>query len=194
MSFDFSGVDGGPRVNARTIARCRNEIEGGLKRTIRALALPLMTARLGLESAGEGFQWGLPISVRPGQVRAGRYSYIGQHFLAMGPVLIGDLCMVSSHVRIPGADHRIDVVGTATRLEFAPPERPVTVLEADCWIGQGAILREGVRIGRGAVVAAGAVVTRSVEPYTVVGGSPAKVIRRRFDTAQIAIHEDALFG
>lgn len=194
MSFDFSAVDAGPSINDQTLARCRTEIEGGLKKTVRSLILPLMKARLGLESAGEGFQWGLPISVRPGQVRAGRYSYIGQHFSAAGPVLIGDMVMISSHVKIPGADHRIDVVGGPTRLEFADAERPVTVLEADCWIGQGAILREGVRIGRGAVVAAGAVVTRSVEPYAVVGGSPARLIRMRFDEVQIAAHDAVLFG
>lgn len=194
MSFDFSGIDGGPRANDRTLARCRTEIEGGLKKAVRASILPLMKTRLGLESVGEGFQWGLPISIRRGQVRAGRYSYIGQHFSASGPVLIGDLVMISSHVKVPGADHRIDVVGGATRLEFAPPEHPVTVFEADCWIGQGAIIREGVRIGRGAVVAAGAVVTKSVEPYAVVGGSPARMIRMRFDEAQIAAHEAVLFG
>lgn len=193
MRFDFSGVEAGPPANERTLARCRTEIEGAPKKMIRAFVLPLIQAWLGLESAAEGFQWGRPITIRRGHVRVGRYSYIGPHFTASGPVLIGDLCMISSHVKIPGADHRIDVVGGATRLEFAPAEHPVTVFETDCWIGQGAVIREGVRIGRGAVVAAGAVVTKSVEPYTIVGGSPARLIRRRFDDAQIAAHEAVLF-
>jgi len=48
----------------------------------------------------------------------------------------------------------------------------------DAWIGTGAILLPGVEVGEGAIVAAGAVVTRSVEPYTVVAGTPARVIRR----------------
>lgn len=194
MSYDFSGVDGGPSANAQTIERCRREIDHPAKRVARSILLPFIKAHLKLESVGEGFQWGLPLHLPPGAVRAGRYSYIGAHCTANGPVLIGDLCMISSHVKIPGNDHRIDVVGGATRLEFANHDRPVTVLEADCWIGQGAIIREGVRIGRGAVIAAGAVVTSSVEPYQIVGGSPARVIRTRFSPEQIALHDKMLFG
>lgn len=55
------------------------------------------------------------------------------------------------------------------------------VLGDDVWIGYGATVLDGVRIARGAVVAAGAVVTKDVEPYTIVGGIPAKPIRVRFD-------------
>lgn len=50
----------------------------------------------------------------------------------------------------------------------------------DVWIGARAIVLEGVRIGDGAVVAAGAVVTHDVAPYTIVGGVPARAIRKRF--------------
>ncbi|MBP0575101.1 antibiotic acetyltransferase, partial [Mycobacterium tuberculosis] len=50
----------------------------------------------------------------------------------------------------------------------------------DVWIGHGAIVLAGRTVGTGAVVGAGAVVTKDVAPYTVVGGTPAKVIRRRF--------------
>lgn len=194
MRFDFSDIEAGPRANIKTIERCRLEIESGAKRAIRSAVLPVVASFLGLERAGEGFQWGLPLVLPRGAVRVGRYSYIGPHCVASGPLIVGDLCMISSHVKIPGNDHRIDVIGGATRLEFASPQRPVTVFEADCWIGQGAIIREGVRIGRGAVVAAGAVVTKDVAPYCIVAGSPARVVRRRFDDAQIALHDQALFG
>lgn len=51
----------------------------------------------------------------------------------------------------------------------------------DTWLGHGATILPGVKIGNGAVIGAGAVVSRDVEPYTIVGGVPAKPIRRRFD-------------
>lgn len=194
MRRDFSDVDRGPRANAATLARCRAEIESPLKRRMRAAILPFVKWRLGLAEVGEGFQWGKGLYLSPGCVHAGRYCFFGHQGTAIGPLFIGDLVMISSHVKFVGNDHRIDVLGGATRLEFADPERPATVLEADCWIGQGAMIMEGVRIGRGAVVAAGAVVTRSVAAYDIVAGTPARVIRRRFDDAQIKEHDRALFG
>ncbi|GIU24499.1 CatB-related O-acetyltransferase [Shewanella sp. MBTL60-007] len=60
-----------------------------------------------------------------------------------------------------------------------------THLEDSCWIGMRAMLMPGVRIGEGAIVAANAVVTKDVPPYAVVAGSPAKIIKYRFDAATI---------
>lgn len=55
------------------------------------------------------------------------------------------------------------------------------VVEDDVWIGENAIISSGVKIGQGAIVAAGAVVTKDVEPYAIVGGNPAKIIKFRFN-------------
>lgn len=181
-------------VNAATLARCRAEIESPVKRKFRAIILLILKRYIGFSSVGEGFQWGLPLSLPRRGVRVGRYAYIGAYCSSAGPLLIGDMCMISTHVRFVGNDHLTDVVGGATRLEFNKQPRRLTILEADCWIGQGAIIREGVRIGRGAVVAAGAVVTRSVEPYSIVGGAPARHIRYRFDKAATQRHDEALFS
>lgn len=59
------------------------------------------------------------------------------------------------------------------------------VVDEDVWIGYGATILDGVHIGRGGVVAAGAVVTRDVEPYTIVGGVPAKPVKKRFSQVVI---------
>src|SRR5260221_345194 len=60
--------------------------------------------------------------------------------------------------------------------------QPKIVIEDDVWIGINAIILPKVTIGRGAIIAAGAVVTKDVEPYAVVGGVPARLIKYRFDT------------
>ena len=60
------------------------------------------------------------------------------------------------------------------------------VIGNDVWIGYEAVVMAGVRIGDGAVIAARAVVTRDVPPYTIVGGVPAREIRRRFDADTVA--------
>ena len=65
------------------------------------------------------------------------------------------------------------------------PSRGDTVVGNDVWFGYRATVMPGVGIGDGAIIAAGAVVTSDVPPYTIVGGNPAKVIRRRFDDADV---------
>lgn len=182
------------RVGAAAITRARAEVESAPKRLVRSLLVPLFRAFFRANEIGEGFQWGLPLSLPSGSVRIGRYAYVGGSGSIMGPVVIGDFCMLSSHVRIIGNDHRTDVVGGPTRLEFPSSDRPLTVFEADSWVGQGAMLMEGVTIGRGAVVAAGAIVTKSVPPYAVVAGVPARLVRERFTPEQIEAHEKAVFG
>lgn len=68
------------------------------------------------------------------------------------------------------------------------------VVESDVWIGCNVTLLSGVHIGRGAIIAAGAVVTQDVLPYSIVGGVPAKFIKFKWDIKQILEHESILYS
>ncbi|WP_346015384.1 DapH/DapD/GlmU-related protein [Bradyrhizobium sp. CW10] len=100
--------------------------------------------------------------------------------------------MISTHVRIVGDDHLPNVLGSPTRLEFARDPK-LTTIEAECWIGSGAVIKAGVTIGRGAVIGACSFVSRSVEPYAIVGGVSAKVLKKRFSDEDCAVHDRALY-
>lgn len=118
-------------------------------------------------------------------------------FIAMGcwigpGVELEAYVMLGPRVAFVGADHRYDVPGMPIMFS-GREELPKTVVERDAWIGYGAIILAGNRIGRGAIVAAGAVVTKDVPPYTIVAGVPARPIGQRFpDEAERARHEEFL--
>lgn len=115
---------------------------------------------------------------------------------ALSRIVIGDNVMLGPQVTIRGGNHRIDVVGKAMievgEAEKRPEDDPGVIIESDVWIGTRAIILAGVTIGRGSVVAGGAVVTQSVAPYSIVGGNPARLIRMRWDEDTIAEHERLL--
>ena len=67
------------------------------------------------------------------------------------------------------------------------------VIEDDVWVEARAVILRGVRVGRGAVIGAGAVVTKSVPPYAIVAGNPARVIRFRWGVETIQAHAQALY-
>jgi serine acetyltransferase len=181
------------RASDAMIARCRDEVEGRAKAFVRRLLLPWLRRRLRLAELGEGFHWGRGLVVGPGS-RIGRYAYLGPGFASHGPVVVGDLCMVAAGCRVVGADHRIDRAGTPTRLGWPNEPRRVTIFGADAWIGERVTIREGVTIGAGAVVGSAATVVSDVAPYTIVAGTPARLVRERFAGAERALHDAAVRG
>ena len=70
-------------------------------------------------------------------------------------------------------------ISTPMCFQGYPKEDPQTVIEDDCWIGTRVIMTPGRKIGKGSILAAGAIVTKDVEPYSIVGGNPARVIKKR---------------
>ncbi|MGL3820769.1 CatB-related O-acetyltransferase [Sphingopyxis sp. R3-92] len=122
----------------------------------------------------------------------GRHSFCG-YDCEITTTDIGDFCSIANYVVIGGGRHPIEWVGTSpvfyegrdsVRKKFSTFPRPDpqrTIVGSDVWIGYRAILMQGITIGHGAVIGAGAVVTRDVPPYAIVAGSPARFIRYRFD-------------
>jgi maltose O-acetyltransferase len=78
--------------------------------------------------------------------------------------------------------------------EKRPGDDRDVIIEDDVWVGTRAVILRGVTIGRGSIVAAGSVVTKSVPPYAIVAGCPAKVIKCRWDVETLIQHEEMLYN
>ena len=127
-------------------------------------------------------------------VGRGTYGLSGHSFYncsEASPVTIGAFCSIAPEVKFMcQGNHPMDTASTfhfqhtwfKTKglYEYLTTKGPI-IVGNDVWIGMRAMIMSGVTIGSGAVIAAGSVVTRDVEPYTVVGGNPAKFLKRRFD-------------
>jgi maltose O-acetyltransferase len=103
-----------------------------------------------------------------------------------GEIILGNNVNISPEVMILTAYHDPDSP------DFAGVEKPV-VIEDYAWLATRAMVLPGVKIGRGAIVAAGAVVTKNVEPYAIVGGNPARVIRQRSSNLTYQLNYQRLF-
>ncbi len=113
-------------------------------------------------------------------------------------LIIGKFCQIATGVRfiMNGANHAMDGFSTYPFKVFGGEWRQAaldvkskgdTVIGNDVWLGNGATIMQGVKIGDGAIIGTNSLVTKDVEPYTIVGGNPAKVIRTRFDEETIQL-------
>ena len=129
-----------------------------------------------------------------GDLVAHEYSFVNIGCMIGPRVTLGRYAMLAPEVVVIGGDHRVDMPGTPI-LFSGRPELPRTVIGADAWIGFRAIIMAGVSIGRGAIVAAGAVVTRDVPAYEIHAGVPARKIGERFESAaDRSRHDEMLNG
>jgi acetyltransferase-like isoleucine patch superfamily enzyme len=135
-----------------------------------------------LRSAGPGFDSGPGCFFRPHEdIRIGRNVFMGRFVHIASPCDIRDDVMLASFVALVGGDHRFQEPGVPMNRSGREPGRPI-VIEEEAWIGHGAIVLSGVTIGRGAIVAAGSIVTTDVPPCTIWGSPRAVYLRERFAT------------
>ncbi len=143
-------------------------------------------------SLGHSFYMGRGCFINCKEFNVGNSVYIGNNcHLSVDSLIIGDFTLLASQVSVVGGDHRFNIVGVPIR-STGRAERKGVIIERDCWIGHGVIILDGVRIGEGAIIAAGSVVTRSVDAYSINVGAPAKKIRMRFSEPEIIEHKKSL--
>lgn len=135
--------------------------------------LPFNRFELGAKSVIEDF---CTINNGVGHVLIGANSLVGMGNVIIGPVTIGNNVILAQHIVASGLNH-----------EYRNPDVPIKdqnittaliTIEDDCWIGANVVLTAGVTVGRHSVVAAGAVVTKDIPPYTIAVGNPARAIKK----------------
>lgn len=144
---------------------------------------------------------GIPCSIHQNVVlengvQIGNYSYVNNYTRIGKDVSIGNFCSISYNCQIGMSEHPTNFISTSP-YTFGKENlfnEPISwedfnkevIIGNDVWIGSNAVVMQGVNIGDGAIVAAGAVVTKDVKAYSIVGGVPSKQIKMRFSEEKIS--------
>lgn len=134
-------------------------------------------------------------------VRLGAYITM---FATRAKIIIGDRSFTGPNVTIITGDHPFDIKGKYMadnkKYEIKAAEGDISkydkdvIIDEDVWIGCNVTILKGVHIGRGAIIAAGSIVTRSIPAYCIGGGNPAKVIKARWSVEEVLEHEKILYA
>lgn len=116
---------------------------------------------------------------------------LGAHFSGQH-IVIEDKVMFGPGVYILGGDHQYSEIGKFMYQLKAPGKSLPVIIEEDVWIGARVIILKGVRIGTGSIVGAGSVVTHNINPYSIVAGNPARLLRYRFEKNDLKRHLNLL--
>jgi len=122
---------------------------------------------------------------------SGRDIYIGHNCHFGANVEFGSKILLASNVSFVGGDHKWNVIGVPIKDTGRDTLKSINIGD-DVWVGHGAIIIQGVTLGEGCIVAAGSVVTKDVDEYSIVGGNPATEIKKRFDPDEIKLHKSKL--
>lgn len=135
-----------------------------------------ISGRFILEQCGRDIDIGKHVKFST-HISIGNHSGIGDNCYFQGAVTLGDHVMMAPRVSFIADTHVYEDISRPMNQQGIQ-SKPV-IVGNDVWIGYGAIILAGVHIGDGAVIGAGAVVTKDVQAYNIVGGVPAKVIKKR---------------
>lgn len=144
-----------------------------IRRNTRMDVLPFNGFSLGKNSTIEDYT---VVNNGMGDVTIGDGVRVGLSNVIIGPIVIGNNIIIAQHVVMSGLNHGYEDINTPIRLQ--PCTTSKIIIEDDCWIGANAVITAGVTIGKHSIVAAGSVVTKSVPPYSIVGGNPAKILKQ----------------
>ena len=148
---------------------------------------PYIVLHQGIEIPSIG-SFSYSISPLDNLLTIGRYCSIAKNFSVIGPEHPHHWAITSE------IGYQPNEAAAAARRDFGKPERapffynafhPMPIIGNDVWVGQDTRIKRNVKIGHGAVIAAGAVVTKDVPPYAIVGGIPARIIKYRFSEPMI---------
>lgn len=145
-------------------------------------------------SIGQNFHCGLRVRFWAKNIlEIGDHFYIGRDSFIETDCKIGNHVLLANRVAIVGKyDHNFQEIGKPIRLASQIRDidykwkglNQITTIGNDVWIGYGSIIMSGITIGNGCIVAAGSIVTKDLEPYWIYAGSPAKKIKKRFDSGE----------
>ena len=163
----------------------------------RLLVMPFKKAMLG--ACGKAVILGKGANFTWGNVYIGDNVNIGPNAMFMctrAKITIGNHVIFGPNATLITGDHRIDVIGryidSIKDSEKVPDNDKEIMIMGDSWIGANVTILKGVTISEGSLIAAGSVVTRDVEPYSIYAGVPAKKIKDRFTEKQIDEHKKIL--
>lgn len=142
-------------------------------RSVRRDLPPFNHFSLGRHSVVEDFAC---LNNAVGDLIIGDYTRIGMGDTIIGPVQIGNHVNLAQNVTVTGLNHNFELVDK--RIDEQGINKKLIVIEDNVWVGANAVILPGVTLGYHSIVAAGSVVTRSIPPYCVCAGIPARVIKR----------------
>ncbi|MFH2067481.1 MAG: acyltransferase [Pseudomonadota bacterium] len=130
------------------------------------------------------------VFMHPKQIQIGSNVFIGHGatISCTAGLSIGDGVTIGPGVTIMGGDHNYRIVGKRIHEVTTGGINMPVIIEDDVWIGASTTILKGVTVGEGSIVGAGSIVTKSIQPYSIVAGNPARRIGSRFNDEQLKTH------